>query len=382
MRVSVKASAYLDVHLPPSLCCYAVASHSCTPLTRSPCCCTWQFAQPGAAPAQLQPPTYPPEGAYAAPVEPQQPEPQQPEPVAPQQQQQQQPMYAVPPTQEYAAPMPQPPGEQPAPVGYAAPQPPVYPSYEAAPQQPQEGVAPAGYVAPQPPYNGYMAPQEPVQNEYAPQQPFAYPPQQAPYEPAPEAAPQQAEQQQAPAEESPATQGAGGSQPGSPLSPIGLNANGAGAYGESSAVLSGGSQQASGGTLWKLFTASDGSKAPPAVPGVSGAASATGSTPGLSQSGDGLTMGGDDDSDSDSDSDDSMSGGEDDSDNGGSGGVPDPSAILGKSTSTSAARKLAPAAKAQIAAQMQALRQSIMGDFKSTLDMGQQAGYLPPPPVA
>jgi hypothetical protein len=253
------------------------------------------------------------------------------------------------------------------------------------PQPPMEQPVAGGYAAPQPYNNGYAAPQEPVaQNEYAPQQPFAYPPQQAPYEPAPEAAPQQPPAQ-AQAQESPAAP-EGAAPQGGALSTVGLNGNN-GAYGESSAVLSGGSQQAgaSGGTLWKLFTASDGSKAPPAVPGMVSSSSSSSSSPnvGLSQSGDGLTMGGSsDDSDSDSDDDsDSDSGGDDDSDDGGSGGVPDPSAILGKSTSTSAARKLAPAAKAQIAAQMQALRQSIMSDSKSTLDMGQQAGYLPPPPV-
>jgi hypothetical protein len=172
---------------------------------------------------------------------------------------------------------------------------------------------------------------------------------------------------------------AGGS---SPLSTIGLSgsAGSTSGYGESSAVLSGGNK-AGGGTLWKLFTASSGSSsAPPAVPGASNT--------GLTQSGDGLSMSGSDDSSDSDDSSTSLSGGDDDSDSdsdssdGGDSGVPDPAAILGKSTTTSAARKLTPAQKAQIASQMQALRQSIMGDFKSTTDMGQQAGYLPPPPVA
>lgn len=39
------------------------------------------------------------------------------------------------------------------------------------------------------------------------------------------------------------------------------------------------------------------------------------------------------------------------------------------------------AKKAQIAAQMKALRESIESDFDATQSIGNKAGYLPPPPM-
>jgi hypothetical protein len=58
------------------------------------------------------------------------------------------------------------------------------------------------------------------------------------------------------------------------------------------------------------------------------------------------------------------------------GALYDPSAIVPKGN----VRAISGAKKAQIAAEMKALRESIMSDFDSTKSIGDKAGYLPPPP--
>jgi hypothetical protein len=58
------------------------------------------------------------------------------------------------------------------------------------------------------------------------------------------------------------------------------------------------------------------------------------------------------------------------------GALYDPSAIVPKGN----VGAISGAKKAQIAAEMKALRESILSDFDSTKSIGDKAGYLPPPP--
>ena len=59
------------------------------------------------------------------------------------------------------------------------------------------------------------------------------------------------------------------------------------------------------------------------------------------------------------------------------GAINDPSALIPKGN----AHAMSDAKKAQIAAQMKALRESIESDFDATQSIGNKAGYLPPPPM-
>ena len=247
-------------------------------------------------------------------------------------------------------------GAPPQAEGYAQPQ--LYgavPEYGAAPQygayaQPQE---PMMYAQPQYAQPQYAQPayaqQGYAQPAYA-QPGYALPGQyprmqlaQEPGEPVQEPAPQPA-----PAAESAA---AGSSF---------------GGYGESSALAArangGGAGAGGGGSLWKIFSSGSGASAPPGMPGMPGAAAPQG----LAQSGSGLIMGGS-----------APSGGMGGGATAGAKSVPmmDPDAVLPKG-----GKALTPQAKAAVAARMQALRESIMDDFHDTQKIGDDAGYLPPPP--
>jgi hypothetical protein len=59
------------------------------------------------------------------------------------------------------------------------------------------------------------------------------------------------------------------------------------------------------------------------------------------------------------------------------GAIFDPTALVPKGN----AARLPDAKKAEIAAQMKALRESIESDFDATKSKGDKAGYLPPPPM-
>lgn len=325
-------------------------------------------------------------------------------PYPPQQQQQQQEAYQAPPQYQQAYQQPAPYGYAPEQQQYAAPQQPYQQApYQQAYQQPgyyppQQQQQQQQY-APEPPQNGYPqqqmyqqpAPsyygQQPQQQYQQPpqQQQLSYPPQQqyAPQYPQyPQAQgppPQYAEYQQPQAQQlyqQPPQQPLQQQPAYSPKAPSPAPAQSE--YGESAALSNQGSvsTSAGGGTLWKMF--SSGISSPPDSSSSSsglmdGGGGGGVNLPGLSQSGSGLSMGGDS----------GGSAGVEGGGGGGGGGVPDPAAFLGAaaSTKTGSGKKVSPQAKAAIKAQMQALRQSIMGDFKSTMKIGDEAGYLPPPPV-